>query len=54
MDLGPEGRTGGIISTGTPAAVRVRPGDAVGCRIEGIGTLPNPVVGQADVPDGAA
>ncbi len=41
---------GDIISTGTPGAVRVSPGDIVECRIEGIGSLTNPVVAQADLP----
>lgn len=35
---------GDIISTGTPGAVRVHPGDVAECRIDGIGTLRNPVV----------
>jgi 2-keto-4-pentenoate hydratase/2-oxohepta-3-ene-1,7-dioic acid hydratase in catechol pathway len=35
---------GDIICTGTPGAVVVRPGDVAECRIEGIGTLRNPVV----------
>jgi 2-keto-4-pentenoate hydratase/2-oxohepta-3-ene-1,7-dioic acid hydratase in catechol pathway len=35
-----------IISTGTPGAVHVQPGDTVTCHIEGIGTLTNPVVAQ--------
>jgi 2-keto-4-pentenoate hydratase/2-oxohepta-3-ene-1,7-dioic acid hydratase in catechol pathway len=34
---------GDIISTGTPGAVRIRPGDVVECRIPGVGTLCNPV-----------
>ena len=35
---------GDIISTGTPGAVHVRPGDIVECRIPGVGVLTNPVV----------
>jgi 2-keto-4-pentenoate hydratase/2-oxohepta-3-ene-1,7-dioic acid hydratase in catechol pathway len=35
---------GDIISTGTPGAVHIRPGDIAKCRIPGIGTLTNPVV----------
>ena len=35
---------GDIISTGTPGAIHVRPGDVAECRIPGIGTLVNPVV----------
>jgi 2-keto-4-pentenoate hydratase/2-oxohepta-3-ene-1,7-dioic acid hydratase in catechol pathway len=35
---------GDIISTGTPGAVQIRPGDVVECRIPGVGTLRNPVV----------
>jgi 2-keto-4-pentenoate hydratase/2-oxohepta-3-ene-1,7-dioic acid hydratase in catechol pathway len=45
---------GDIISTGTPGAVPVSPGDIVECRIDGIGRLTNPVVAQSDVPAGAA
>ncbi|MDJ0377321.1 fumarylacetoacetate hydrolase family protein [Cryobacterium sp. PH31-L1] len=37
---------GDIISTGTPGAVQVRPGDVAECRIPGIGVLQNPVVAQ--------
>jgi 2-keto-4-pentenoate hydratase/2-oxohepta-3-ene-1,7-dioic acid hydratase in catechol pathway len=40
---------GDVISTGTPGAVPVSPGDVAECRIEGIGTLTNPVVAQSDV-----
>lgn len=36
---------GDIISTGTPGAVRIRPGDVAECRIPGVGVLKNPVVG---------
>jgi 2-keto-4-pentenoate hydratase/2-oxohepta-3-ene-1,7-dioic acid hydratase in catechol pathway len=35
---------GDIISTGTPGAVHIRPGDVVECRIPGVGILRNPVV----------
>lgn len=35
---------GDIISTGTPGAVQVRPGDVAECRIPGVGRLVNPVV----------
>lgn len=41
---------GDIISTGTPGAVHIRPGDVVECRIPGVGVLTNPVVGQRDSP----
>lgn len=34
---------GDIIATGTPGAVPIRPGDVVECRIDGVGTLANPV-----------
>lgn len=34
---------GDIISTGTPGAIQIRPGDVAECRIEGIGTLSNPI-----------
>ena len=30
---------GDIISTGTPGAVQIKPGDVVECRIPGVGTL---------------
>lgn len=39
---------GDIISTGTPGAVHIRPGDVVECRIPGVGVLRNPVVEGAD------
>jgi len=35
---------GDIISTGTPGAVHINPGDVVECRIPGVGVLTNPVV----------
>lgn len=34
---------GDIISTGTPGAIHVRPGDVAECRIPGVGVLTNPV-----------
>lgn len=34
---------GDILSTGTPGAVAIQPGDALACRIEGVGELRNPV-----------
>ncbi len=36
---------GDIISTGTPGALQVHPGDSAECRIPGVGTLTNPVIG---------
>jgi 2-keto-4-pentenoate hydratase/2-oxohepta-3-ene-1,7-dioic acid hydratase in catechol pathway len=44
---------GDIISSGTPGAVHVHPGDVAECRIPGVGVLRNPVVAQQDVPAGA-
>ncbi|WP_116043721.1 fumarylacetoacetate hydrolase family protein [Amycolatopsis palatopharyngis] len=38
---------GDIISTGTPGAVHIQPGDLVECRIPGVGVLRNPVIGSA-------
>ncbi|WP_426246864.1 fumarylacetoacetate hydrolase family protein [Nocardioides sp. LHG3406-4] len=35
---------GDVISTGTPGAIHVRPGDIAECRIPGVGQLVNPVV----------
>lgn len=35
---------GDIISTGTPGAIQIRPGDVAECRIRGVGVLRNPVV----------
>ncbi|MDQ4052680.1 MAG: fumarylacetoacetate hydrolase family protein [Actinomycetota bacterium] len=35
---------GDVISTGTPGAIRVRPGDVAECVIPGVGHLTNPVV----------
>ncbi|AUI53383.1 fumarylacetoacetate hydrolase [Arthrobacter crystallopoietes] len=34
---------GDIISTGTPGAIHVQPGDTAECRVSGVGTLSNPV-----------
>lgn len=45
---------GDLIATGTPGAVPISPGDIAECRIEGIGTLINPVVVQSDVPAGGS
>lgn len=42
---------GDIIATGTPGAVQVHPGDVAECRIDGIGTLRNPVVAGPGRPD---
>lgn len=39
---------GDIISTGTPGAVVIEDGDRATCRIDGIGTLHNPVVRPGD------
>jgi 2-keto-4-pentenoate hydratase/2-oxohepta-3-ene-1,7-dioic acid hydratase in catechol pathway len=39
---------GDIISTGTPGAVHITPGDVVECRIPGVGVLMNPVIAQRD------
>jgi 2-keto-4-pentenoate hydratase/2-oxohepta-3-ene-1,7-dioic acid hydratase in catechol pathway len=35
---------GDLLSTGTPGALHIRPGDTVECRIPGVGVLSNPVV----------
>lgn len=43
---------GDIISPGTPGAVPVAAGDVVTCRIEGVGTLSNPVVAGSPAPGG--
>jgi len=37
-------KPGDIISCGTPGAVRIQPGDCVGCEVDGIGYLENPVL----------
>lgn len=39
---------GDIISTGTPGAVQIEPGDVVECRIDGFDTLVNPVGAEED------
>jgi 2-keto-4-pentenoate hydratase/2-oxohepta-3-ene-1,7-dioic acid hydratase in catechol pathway len=39
---------GDILSSGTPGAVQIHPGDVVECRIPGVGVLLNPVVADAD------
>jgi 2-keto-4-pentenoate hydratase/2-oxohepta-3-ene-1,7-dioic acid hydratase in catechol pathway len=36
---------GDILSTGTPGAVAIQPGDEVSCRLGGLMTLSNPVIG---------
>ena len=40
---------GDVISTGTPGAVVISDGDVAECRIAGIGSLVNPVVGAAGI-----
>ena len=40
---------GDIISTGTPGAVVIREGDLAECRIEGLGSLSNPVRNRPEV-----
>ena len=35
---------GDVISTGTPGAIPIRPGDVAECRVAGVGVLTNPVV----------
>jgi len=37
---------GDILSTGTPGAVVIKPGDVVECRVDGFPALSNPVVGS--------
>jgi 2-keto-4-pentenoate hydratase/2-oxohepta-3-ene-1,7-dioic acid hydratase in catechol pathway len=37
---------GDVISTGTPGAVRIEPGDVVECRVAGLRSLRNPVIGN--------
>lgn len=39
---------GDIISTGTPGAVQISPGDVAECRIPGVGVLSNPVTRGQD------
>jgi 2-keto-4-pentenoate hydratase/2-oxohepta-3-ene-1,7-dioic acid hydratase in catechol pathway len=41
---------GDIISTGTPGAVVIEPGDVAECRIAGLGVLTNPVRRRGDKP----
>lgn len=41
---------GDIISTGTPGAVHIQPGDIAECNVEGLGVLRNPVIAQTDLP----
>lgn len=43
---------GDIISTGTPGAVVIREGDLAECRIEGLGSLSNPVRAHRPAPAG--
>ncbi|WP_342023428.1 fumarylacetoacetate hydrolase family protein [Arthrobacter citreus] len=38
---------GDIISTGTPGAIRIQPGDTAECRVSGLPALSNPVTGSA-------
>ncbi|GAB3254659.1 fumarylacetoacetate hydrolase family protein [Arthrobacter pigmenti] len=45
---------GDIISSGTPGAVHIRPGDVAECRIPGVGVLSNPVTGPTSDGNGAA
>ena len=40
---------GDIISTGTPGALKLSHGDKIGCAVEGVGTLYNPVVDKSEV-----
>ena len=41
---------GDVVLTGTPAGVGpIRPGQSVTCRIEGLGSLENPVAGAEAV-----
>ena len=35
---------GDIISTGTPGAIHIRPGDTAECRVSGVGILSNPAI----------
>jgi 2-keto-4-pentenoate hydratase/2-oxohepta-3-ene-1,7-dioic acid hydratase in catechol pathway len=50
---------GDLIATGTPSGVGVfrdppvflEPGDRVRCRVDGIGTVENPVIDWSDVPE---
>ena len=40
---------GDVISTGTPGALKLSHGDQIGCSVEGVGTLYNPVVDKSEV-----
>ena len=40
---------GDIISTGTPGALKLSHGDQIGCTVEGVGSLYNPVVDKSEV-----
>ena len=40
---------GDIISTGTPGALKLSHGDQIGCFVEGVGTLYNPVIDKPEV-----
>lgn len=40
---------GDIISTGTPGAIHVTPGDTAECRVSGVGVLSNPVTAPGQV-----
>ena len=40
---------GDIISTGTPGALKLSDGDQIGCTVEGVGSLYNPVVDKSEV-----
>jgi len=40
---------GDIISTGTPGALKLSHGDQIGCTVEGIGSLYNPVIDKSEV-----
>ena len=40
---------GDIISTGTPGALKLSDGDQIGCSVEGVGSLYNPVVDKSEV-----
>ena len=43
---------GDVISSGTPGAVVIEPGDRAECRIDAVGTLVNPVKGPPNRPSG--
>ena len=40
---------GDIISTGTPGALKLSHGDQIGCTVEGVGSLYNPVIDKSEV-----